>query len=80
MVDYQLTTFYYNHCVNTSDGGLLVDYVFITMTVDTSDGGLLVDYVFITMTVSIPRLMDYLSITFKGYSQYQSDTESYRLA
>ena len=33
MVEYYLTTFYYNHCVNTSDGGLLVDYVFITMTV-----------------------------------------------
>ena len=32
-VDYYLTTFYYNDYVNTSDGGLLVDYVYITMTV-----------------------------------------------
>ena len=45
--------------VNTSDGGLLVAYVFITMTVNTSDDGLLVDYVFITMTVSIPLMVDY---------------------
>ena len=59
MADYYLNTFYYNHCVNTSDDGLLVDYVFITMTVDTSDGGLLVDYVFITMTVSTPLMVDY---------------------
>ena len=56
-----MTTFLLHHCVNTSDGGLLVDYVFITMTVNTSDDGLLVDYVFITMTVNTSDggLLDY---------------------
>jgi hypothetical protein len=33
--------FYYYDCVNTSDDGLLVDYVFITMTVSIP---LMVDY------------------------------------